>query len=287
MRANAITMMGQRKPDEDTRRRAMVRLNGMMFYSIGFASFLESTAPLDTNRLMRVSEGHKDVHLWLERIWLPQRAEHGRVFREYIETTWPEFEWKSAYEEFHDAYRVLDAARVGPGLALEFVARCVNESALAVFYRTLAKCADEPCLRELAVDAARDHAAFFVYFRGLYDRFGGRRRAGLAATCRTIFASCRSGREVDVATAFQPLARHWHGGWVFPDLPYSEFLARLARLVNRHGDLGLVERLLFRGWLNPPRRIEAAPLAAPIGARKSVRTAVPPGTESRGEARVG
>jgi hypothetical protein len=286
MRANAITMMGQRKPDDDTRRRAMVRMNGMMFYSIGFASFLESTAPLDTNRLMRLSEGHKDVHLWLERIWLPQRAEHGRLFREYIETTWPEFEWKSAYEEFHDAYRVLDAARVEPpGLALEFVARCVNETALAVFYRTLAKCADEPSLRALAAEAARDHAAFFVYFRGLYDRFGGRRRAGLAATCRTVFASCRSGREVDVATAFKPLAHHWHGGWVFPDLPYAEFLGRLAQLINRHGELGLVERLLFRGWLNPPRWIEAAP-AAPTGARKSVRTAVPSRTQSPGEAHL-
>ena len=48
---NALTMMGQRKPDEDARRRAMVRLNGMMFYSVAFASFLESTAPLDTARL--------------------------------------------------------------------------------------------------------------------------------------------------------------------------------------------------------------------------------------------
>src|SRR5688572_32401262 len=69
MRANAITMMGQRRPDEDARRRAMVRLNGMMFYSVGLASFLESTAPLDTTRLTRLAEGdgHSDVRLWLER----------------------------------------------------------------------------------------------------------------------------------------------------------------------------------------------------------------------------
>jgi hypothetical protein len=271
MRTNAITMMGQRKPDEDARRKAMVRLNGMMFYSIGFASFLESTAPLDTQRLVRLSRGQSDVQLWLERVWLPQRAEHGARFRNYIEATWPEFEWGCAYEEFHQIYSMRSAARVGPpGLALEFIARCVNETALTVFYRTLARCADEPTLRALAADAARDHAAYFAYFRGLYDRFAGRRRAGLVATCRSVLATSRSAREVDVATAFHPLAHHWHGGWVFPELTYSEFLARLALLIKRHGDLGPVERWLFRPWLNPPRRVEGVtPAVAANSARRS------------------
>jgi hypothetical protein len=82
-------------------------------------------------------------------------------------------------------------------------------------------------------------------------------------------ASCRSAREVDVAAAFQPLARHWHGGWVFPELSYPEFLARLAQLLRRQADLGAFERLLFRPWLNPPAKM-ADPAAAvpPPGARR-------------------
>ncbi len=157
--ANAITMMGRRNPNEDARRRALVRLNGMMFYCLGIASFVESTAPLDTNRLIRLSEAHADVRPWLENVWLPGRAGHGRRFRAYIETTWPEFEWEGAYQEFREAYGSRSPARVGaPGRALEFVARCVTETTLAVFYRTLARCADDPELRELAGAAARDHA---------------------------------------------------------------------------------------------------------------------------------
>lgn len=288
MRANAITMMGQRKPNEDARRRAMVRLNGMMFYSVALASFLESTAPLDTNRLIRLSDGHSDVGLWLERVWLPQRAEHGGRLRVYIETTWPEFEWSSAYQEFQESYRLRSAARVeSPGLALEFIARCVNETALAVFYRTLGKCADEPSLRALALEAARDHADYFAYFRGLYNRFGGRKRAGIATTCRTVLASCRSAREVDVAAAFHPLAHHWHGGWVFPELTYSEFLARLAQLIKRHAALGPVERLLFRPWLNPPRRVETLPPpATPNGTRKSAGSVPASRPAQTGQARA-
>ena len=269
--ATAITMMGQRKPDENARRRAMVRLNGMMFYCIGIASFLESTAPLDTNRLIRLSDSHADVRLWLERVWLPRRAEHGNLFRDYIETTWPEFEWDGAYREFSGAYGSRTAARVGPpGLALEFIARCATETTLAVFYRTVARSADEPLLRELACAAARDHTAYFSYFRGLFERARGRRRAGLAAAYRTVLASCRSAREVDVAAAFHPLGRHWHGGWVFPELSYPEFLARLALLLRRHAELGAVERMLFRPWLNPPTKLEQpAPGVPATMARKS------------------
>ena len=269
--ANAITMMGQRRPDEDTRRRAMVRLNGMMFYCTGIASFVESTAPLDTNRLIRLAADHADVRPWLANVWLPGRAAHGRRFRDYIEATWPEFEWEGAYQDFRDAYGLRTASRVGPpGLALEFVARCVTDTTLAVFYRTLARSADEPELRQLTAAAAQEHAAYFGYFRSLYERVSGRRRAGLAAACRTAIASCRSAREVDVAAAFQPLGRHWHGGWVFPELTYPEFLARLAQMLKRQARLGTIERLLFSPWLNPPERMDepADTVPAPGGARK-------------------
>jgi hypothetical protein len=264
-------MMGQRKPDGDARRRAMVRLNGMMFYCVGIASFLESTAPLDTNRLIRLAEARSDDRLWLERVWLPRRAAHGRLFREYIEATWPEFDWDSAYQEFAGVYASRAAARVGPpGVALEYVARCTTETTLAVFYRTLARSADDPLLRELADAAARDHVAYFSHFRAWFERASGCRRAGLATAWRAVLASCRSAREVDVAAAFHPLGRNWHGGWVFPELTYQEFLAKLSQWLRRHARLGPVEHLMFRVWLRPPRDAEApGPGIAPPSGRRS------------------
>ena len=70
--ANAVTMMGQRQPDGDSRKRALVRLNGMMFYCLGIASLVESTPPLDTKRLLRLSEDHSGLRSWLENVWLPE-----------------------------------------------------------------------------------------------------------------------------------------------------------------------------------------------------------------------
>ena len=272
MKGTAITMMGQRKPGEGERRQAMVRLNGMMFYCIAVASFFETVVPLDTARLLKLSEGHADARLWLEQVWLPQRTGHGRLFRDYIQTIWPEFDWNSAYEEFRDAWSLRSAARVGPpGFALEILARCVTETSLAVFYRTLAKSADDPSLATLVRHAAHDHSANFTYFRELYQRVGTGRRAGLPMACRAILTSCRSAREVDMALAFHPLAHHWHGGWVFPELSYTEFLARLARMLKRHAALGPMQRMLFRPWLNPPQEIE--PLARPAKANGGAKPA--------------
>src|SRR6185503_13443919 len=115
-----------------------------------------------------------------------------------------------------DHYATRTAARVGPpGLALEFLSRCVTETTLIVFYRTLARCAEEPALRALARDAAASHGEYFACFRDVFSQCGGRRRAGFAKSYRAVILSCRAAREVDVAAAFQPLARHWHGGWVF------------------------------------------------------------------------
>jgi hypothetical protein len=70
---------------------------------------------------------------------------------------------------------------------------------------------------------------------------------------------------VDVAAAFHPLARHWHGGWVFPELSYPEFLGRLAQLLKRQARLGTVERLLFSPWLNPPAKLDEPVATVPPG----------------------
>ena len=260
----ALTIMARRQPGADARRRAMVRLNGMMFYCTGIASFVESTAPLDTGRLLRLADGLPDVRPWVEGVWLPDRAARGQAFRDYIGETWPEFDWEGAYGEFRAIYDTRVAPRVGPpGLSLEFVARCVTETSLAVFYRTIAGCAEEPALRRLAARAAREHAAYFSYFRGLLTRVHGGRRIRFAAAVRAALLACRSAREVDVAAAFMPLGRHCHGGSDFPELDYAEFLARLAALLRRHGDIGPVERLLFRPWFAPAGREKQA--TAPRG----------------------
>jgi hypothetical protein len=253
----------QSETGEQTRARAIIRFNGLMFHSLAAASFLEAAVPLHVNRLNPILADHHEARLWLERIWWPQRAEYGRRLREYVEATWPEFDWSAAYEEFYQVYRAgLAIEPGGAGVALEALRRCVAESQCAVFYRALARCADEPTLHELARKAASDHAVFFDYFRGIYDRCKRRERVGLAGSLKALLAACRSARDFDVRTAFEPLARHWNGPSTVPELAYGEFVQRMAHLVRHHAALGRVERILFRPWLKPARSASVPPARA-------------------------
>lgn len=257
----------RRESGEQARARALVRFNGPMFHSLATASFLETAVPAQAHRLSLAFAACPDVALWLEQIWWPQRAETGRRLREYVEATWPEFDWNAAYQEYDETCRSRRSVAGGRrGLALEALGLCATASQAAAFYRALAGCADEPVLRALARQAAAHHAASFDYFRALFERCKERERVGLAESWRAVAASCRAARDNDVRAAFEPLGRNWAGVPTVPELDYGEYRARMAPLIRRHAALGCLERLLFRPWLEPaPAR--RAPVTVPARPR--------------------
>jgi hypothetical protein len=266
MQAAATITTNQREQNEQARVRALVRFNGLTFHSVAMASFLETAVPLHVNRLAQVFGAHPDVGSWLEQVWWPQRAELGRQLREYVEATWPEFEWNAAYQEFCESYRPRSGLeRQDSGIALEALGLCVTAAQAALFYRALANSADEPALRALARNAACDHAGFFDYFRALFERCRRSERAGFTATWRTVVAVSRCARDHDAASAFKALGQNWSRAPVVPALCYTEYRERMSRLIQRHAALGPVERLLFRPWLSLERAVPAqqAPAARP------------------------
>jgi hypothetical protein len=261
MQATATITTNQREQNEQARVRALVRFNGLTFHSIAAASFLETAVPLHVNRINLVFAAHPELGLWMEQVWWPQRAERGRRLRQYVEATWPEFDWNAAYHEFYHAYRPQSGLEGRhAGVALEALGLCATAAQAAVFYRALASCVDEPALRALARQAAIDYAAYFNCFREVFERCRQRERVGLAANWSAILAVCRSARDLDVGAAFEQLGRHWNGARTIPELGYGEFRARMAPIIERYAALGRIERLLFWPWLKHAR-VTPAPLA--------------------------
>ncbi len=260
----ATTNMTTRRGQSDlARTRAIVRFNTVMFHSLAAASLLESTVPLHAERLNVVLAAQPEARLWLEQVWVAQKAELGHRLREYVEATWPEFDWNAAYAEFLQPCRTRAGIDRRRPVALEALRLCVWETLAAVFYRGLARAADEAGLRALAREAAVAHAAFFDYFRGVHEHCKRRERVGFAATWRAPRAVCRSARELHVRAAFEALPQNWSGPRTVPELPYGEFVQRLVHLVRRHAGLGRVEQFLFRPWLRIERPAPATPPAMP------------------------
>jgi hypothetical protein len=244
---------------DNNRARALVRFNPLLFHALATASFLEASAPRHARRLGAAVASEPDAAHWVENVWCPRREARGRELRAYIEATWPEFDWPGAYEDFCGAYgrRPSRAAGFGrPGLGI--LERCAVESQAAAFYRAIAHCADDPALRELAAEAARDHAACFEFFRCWSARRAGTGRIGFIAACRAVQETSRAARDIDVAAAFFSLGAHWYGTPTVSQLGYQEFLGRMAQLVSRHAGVGRLGRLLFHPWLRRARPAEPA-----------------------------
>jgi hypothetical protein len=259
MHTSAISTT-RRERSEQVRARAIIRFNGLLFHSLAAASFLESAEPLGAIRADQVFAARPEVGAWLEQSWLPRRATRGRRLRDYLEATWPDFEWSAAYEEYRESCR--PRPERGVGVALGALGQCVTAAQAAVFYRALARSADDPALRVLAREAAHDHGEYFDYFRALFERSEGEERVGLVAGWRAVRAVCRAARDTSVREAFEPLARNWKGAPTVPALDYGEFRTRMAALIQRHVSLGRIERLLFQPWLEHERSAPASQLPA-------------------------
>ena len=247
--------------NRQARVRAIVRFNGLLFYGLAAASFLETAVPLHVSRLKPVYAALPDVQLWLEQVWEPRRAGLGRRLRDFLEATWPEFDWSAAYEEFHESYR-RHTGPAGSGRALRVLGLCVASAQAAVFYRALGRVADDPGLRALAQQAAHEHGNGFDYFHALFERCKRDERVGLVASWRELRTACRSARDFDARAAFEPLGRHWSGAPTVPALDYGEFRERMVALIQRHAAPGRIERLLFRPWLERERSVPASQLPA-------------------------
>ena len=88
-------------------RLVIVRANGPLFYGIAAASLLEALAPRHAERMLHCFRADHALCDWMRTEWLPRKAARAQELREYVENTWPEFDWSAAHEQ----HRALAAER--------------------------------------------------------------------------------------------------------------------------------------------------------------------------------
>lgn len=256
--------------DQPSAQQVITRHNGLIFYGLAAASFLETAIPLHANALLGIFADDQDMRHWIEQAWWPVKAAHARETRAYVEAMWPEFDWSSAYGDFYEAYRPLVCpGRAGYGPAHEALARSVAAVQATAFYRCLGTAADDPELRRLLYGMSGEEGAHFDRFRRAFEFHDRRDRLGLLTTYRTIVTCATRARDVDVQLVFSRLnAPHWYGSAPFPELEYRDFVLRMREVIRRHLPLGLAMRVLFRPWLRARRLpLRLVPTAAQRGSR--------------------
>src|SRR5215213_7693991 len=107
----------------------LVRANSTLFYSVVAASLLEAVAPVYAQRLVCLLRSDRPLYDWVMNRWLPQKAARAKALQSYVQETWPEFDWWSAYEQYRAS--VEGEGGLGPRratVARELLARCVAAS---------------------------------------------------------------------------------------------------------------------------------------------------------------
>jgi hypothetical protein len=232
----------------------LVRANGPLFYSLASASILEAGMPLAADRLLHFFGADRVLAQWLKTEWLPRKTTRAKQLRDYIETTWPEYDWTAGHEQYRAAADAAGGpAPLRPTGAHEALARCVATAQSGVFYRSLARWAEDARLRELARAMAEEEASSFSHFRNLYDRRLRSQGFGCASAWSTALACVRTARDSQVPRAFKAINTQCAAHVPFPILEYPEFVTRMGSVIERHGNLGTPERILFRTWKARPR----------------------------------
>jgi hypothetical protein len=143
-----------------------------------------------------------------------------------------------------------------------------------IYYRSLARWADDSRLRELAAEMAREEASSFSHFRNVYDRRLRDQGFGCTAAWTTALACVRTARDSQVPRAFHAITSQCSAHVPFPVLEYPEFVARMGSVIERHGNLGTPERVVLRAWKKAPKiRIEQARQRGPASFTPVLRAA--------------
>ena len=232
----------------------LVRANGPLFYSVAAASLLEAVAPVCARRLIYLAQDDAELVRWVNDEWLPRKAARARALQDYVERTWPEFDWAFAHEQ-HAAAAAADGG-LGPQratVAHELLARCVAAAQSGVIYRCLSRWADDPALRDMAAAMAYEESEWFARFRGAYDEAARVHNFGFASAWRTARACVRTGRDLHLPLVFGAITAQCGPRVPFPVLRYSEFLRRMRPVIQRYANPGSPERFLFNAWNGRPR----------------------------------
>jgi hypothetical protein len=237
----------------------LVRANGPLFYSITAASLLEEGMPRAADRLLHFFGAETVFAQWIKTEWLPRKLARARQVRDYVQSIWPEYDWHAAHEQFQAWSEEGGTGSRRPTAAHEALARCVASAQSGVFYRSLARWAEDRRLRELAAEIAAEEASSFRHFRNLYDRQLRAQGFGCVAAWSTALECVRSARDTHVPRAFMAVSAQCAAHVPFPTFDYPEFVARMAAVIERYGDLAAPERVLLRTWKRRAHRVLLQP----------------------------
>ena len=148
------------------------RVDPEILETVKAAALVEANSPDYVTYLKNVFRDDPALHADFEQ-WGREEAQHGEALARWAEMADPDFNFESSLKYFQDGFSLpLDAtASVRGSRAGELIARCVVEVGTSSFYSAIRDAAEEPVLKEISANIAKDEIRHYRLFRGHLDAF--------------------------------------------------------------------------------------------------------------------
>lgn len=241
----------------------------ILFYLVAASSFLEATTEHYTANLVVQFRGDDEITSWLERSWLPEELQHGRVLRRYVEAVWRDFPWDGVYDAFLTEFAAhCCSEELEPTRCREMASRCVVEMGTAGYYTMLSRLSPEPVLAAVARHIAEDEIRHYKHFLRYFHRYRQTERTGRLAVGKALSNRLRMIANQDSAIAMKHLYHARHPGEPFNRRVYKRLRHSSRQLISPHFPYRMcVEMLLAPLGLPPRARRIAVPIAAMLARR--------------------
>lgn len=206
----------------------------------------ESAVPVYVRNLRAFFDSDRSVMTWLTDEWLPEELEHGRLTQNFVEETWPEFDWQSAFNEYLRRIPTATTEHLRNSPALEALARCVTETHATTMYRCIASYSNDNRLRTLLLRISRDEVRHYKRFRQIFEHRNQAERNSFWRKLRTVLGRSELASGRDMVVTFASLPTHWKEPPPFDPMSFNDFMQRVGVVVTRHYPVGPATRMLLR-----------------------------------------
>jgi len=145
------------------------RVDADLLRTVKAAALVEANAPDYVAYLSRIFADDTALLAEIER-WGLEEEQHGAALARWAEMADPEFSFARALDDFRAGYAIpqdLDISTRG-SRGGELLARCVVETGTSSFYSAIRDASEEPVLKQIAGNLARDefnhYKLFYVHF---------------------------------------------------------------------------------------------------------------------------
>jgi len=145
------------------------RVDRDLLLTVKAASLVEANAPDYVTYLKGVFADDPGLIAEIER-WGREEEQHGAALARWAQMADPTFDFGKALADFRASYVLpIDAvASVRGSRGGELLARCVVETGTSSFYSAIRDASEEPVLKQIAANLARDE---FNHYKLFYDHF--------------------------------------------------------------------------------------------------------------------